>query len=188
MRRELEKGILGAVFYIVGDEAYICNDYLITPVPTSVANTDEDNFNYFLSSLRMHVEQAFGMLVARWRILKGGLNFSVSRSTDIVGLCMKLHNYVIENHRERSVLRHQLTDHEKDQIEVDINEWIIESKDTAREFQDRATTEGCEHEGTLLPASRNSTSTKRELLIRRVNAKGRSRPNVPLQPYRIDLE
>ena len=132
LRRELEKGILGAVFYIVGDEAYICTDYLITPVPMSVADTDEDNFNYFLSSLRMHVEQAFGMLVARWRILKGGLNFSVSRSTDIVCLCMKLHNYVIENDRERSVLRHQLTDHEKDQIEVDINEWIIESKDTAR--------------------------------------------------------
>lgn len=188
LRRELEKGILGSVFYIVGDEAYICTDYLITPVPMSRTDTDEDNFNFFLSSLRMHVEQAFGMLVARWRILKGGLNFTVSKSTNIVCLCMKLHNYVIENDKERSVLRQALTDYEKEQIEVDINEWITVSKDTAREFQDRRGGQRCEHDGTLLPTSRRSTSTTRQRLIERVKDKGRSRPNVPLQPYSVDLE
>ena len=61
----------------------------------------------------MPVEQAFGMLVARGRILRGGLEFSVNKSTNIICLLMKLHNFVLENDIERSVLTHQLTDYEK---------------------------------------------------------------------------
>lgn len=104
LRRELEKGIINSVFYIIGDEAYLCTNYLITPVPMSFAGNKEDIFNHFSSSLPLHIEQAFGTLFARWRILKGGLNFSAGKSTDIVCLCMKLHNCIIENDRECSVL------------------------------------------------------------------------------------
>lgn len=59
----------------------------------------ETNFNYFLSSYRVHIEQSFGMLVSKWRILRKKLSYSVRKSVRAKSACLKLHNYVIENDR-----------------------------------------------------------------------------------------
>lgn len=188
LKREIDKGILGTCYYIVGDEAYSCTEHIITPFSKSGADTDQDNFNFFLSSLRMHVEQAFGMLVARWRILRGGLEFSVNKSTNLICLLMKLHNFVLENDRERSVLTHQLTDYEKQVLEADINQWCQESRQLAREFQGRYERDCCSHDGTLLPVRNGSNSRKRDRLVQIVKEKGRERPEVPLHHYSVDHE
>ena len=94
------------VFYIVGDEAYTLLNYLITPCSRSNADVEQDNFNLFQSLMRMHIEQAFGMLVARWRILRSGLQYSVWISTKIICLLMKLHNFVLQNDTSKSFLIH----------------------------------------------------------------------------------
>jgi hypothetical protein len=62
------------VFWIAGDAAYPCRNGVITPWTAWKLLRDEfgvlrDAFNFFLSSLRMHVEQEFGMLVQRFGIL-----------------------------------------------------------------------------------------------------------------------
>lgn len=92
----LEEGVLGFLFWIFGDEAYACSEWLITSYPISQCDQEKSNFNFFLSSYRVHVEQAFGQLVARWRILKEPLSFSVSKKSRLVALCMKLHNFFKE--------------------------------------------------------------------------------------------
>ena len=61
----------------------------------------------FVSSLPMRVEQEFDMLVACWRILRGGL---LNKSTHLICFLLKLHNFVLENDRERFVLTYQITD------------------------------------------------------------------------------
>jgi len=48
----------------------------------------------------MHVEQAFGVLVARWGILWTPLQFDLQRSTQIVDVALKLHNYCIGEKEE----------------------------------------------------------------------------------------
>lgn len=74
---EVESGLLRIVFWVVGDEAYSISEWIITPYPGSTLTHDEDSFDFFLSSLRMHIEQAFRVLLARSRIIRDGLNFSV---------------------------------------------------------------------------------------------------------------
>ena len=93
---EVEEGLLGVLFWAAGDEAYRTSEWIITPFTGSTLTQDEDNFNFFLSSLRIHIEQAFGMLVARWRIIRDGLNFSVKRCSRIISTVMKLHNFCVQ--------------------------------------------------------------------------------------------
>ena len=66
--RYLESDELSSEFWIAGDEAYVCTESLITPVPSSQAGVYEDAFNFYHSSYRIHVEQAFGMLVNKHKL------------------------------------------------------------------------------------------------------------------------
>lgn len=92
----LSKNSLDMKYWICCDEAYIPTNSLIGPIFLSqIKDMWEDAFNFYLALLRIHVEQAFGMLVARWRILRD-LEFSVAISSEIVTLCMKLHNFCID--------------------------------------------------------------------------------------------
>ena len=86
---------LNGEFWIAGDEAYMCTEDLITPVPSSHASSEEDSFNFFHSSLRMHVEQAFGMLMAKWGIFQKPLGLPVRKSSRIIAVAMKLHNFCL---------------------------------------------------------------------------------------------
>jgi len=48
----------------------------------------------------MHIEQAFGVLVARWGILWTPLKYDLRRSTRVVEVALKLHNLCIEEQEE----------------------------------------------------------------------------------------
>jgi hypothetical protein len=56
----------------------------------------QDSFNYFLSSLRIMVEQAFGVVVARWGIIWSPLHSSLAKVSKIIVVCCKLHNFIID--------------------------------------------------------------------------------------------
>jgi hypothetical protein len=68
----------------------------MTPWPGRRLSVSQDAFNYWLSSARIHVEQAFGILVARWRILWRPLRVPIDKSGQIILACVKLHNFVLE--------------------------------------------------------------------------------------------
>lgn len=54
-----------------------------------------DSYNFFQSFQRVHVEQALGMLVAKWRILKSPLMFSPRKNSQTLICATKLHNFSI---------------------------------------------------------------------------------------------
>ena len=56
-----------------------------------------DSFNFFQSSLRVHVEQAFGIFVNRFGILWRPLEFELARAIRIVSACALLHNFILDN-------------------------------------------------------------------------------------------
>ena len=64
----LEKNPLPPGYWIARDEAYVCNDYLITPYSAVRAKDDinKSNFNFYLSRCRINVECAFGIQVGRF--------------------------------------------------------------------------------------------------------------------------
>ena len=94
--RYLKEGRLCKEFWIAADEAYLCTESVITPVPSSQVSDAEDAFNFYHSSLRMHVEQAFGILGAKWGILQRPLRYAIRKSSRIVCTAMKLHNFVVD--------------------------------------------------------------------------------------------
>ena len=61
--KRLQRGDLPSGYWYAGDEAYICDKNFLTPFPASKwdPGSPEEAFNFFLSSLRMHIEQSFGI-------------------------------------------------------------------------------------------------------------------------------
>lgn len=156
---------LPEAFWIAGDEAYTCNENLITPYPASQSGPEERNFNFFLSVHRVHIEQAFGQLVARWRILRDGLEYSLSRNARIICLCMKLHNFCIDNDERQ--FSSTLSNIEKAKAIAESQLWYQESKETLKQE--------LHGEEAARPRS-SSLSEKRDLLREYVKVSGLQRP------------
>ena len=83
-------------FYIVWDNAYTNTEHLLTPYAGKNQITSKDTFNFPLSQSRIHIEQAFGILVARWGILWRPLRMGYKKRTLVVRALFHLHNFCID--------------------------------------------------------------------------------------------
>lgn len=90
---ELENGVL-LPYFIVGDAAFPLKENLMKPYPGKKIPPIEENFNYRLSRARRVIENAFGILVARWRILLAPLNLHPEAADNLVKATLVLHNFV----------------------------------------------------------------------------------------------
>jgi len=124
--RYLEEGKLDGEFWIAGDEAYICTESLITPVPSTQAKDAEYSLTFHHSSLRMHIEQAFDMLVFKWALLKS-LQFGVDESAESVSVAMKMFNFCIDHGAAPDVPKGDMSDEEMKFID-DSLKWYEEGK------------------------------------------------------------
>jgi DDE superfamily endonuclease len=82
--------------YIIGDNAYVCTEHLLTPFPGEQKNEPKkDSYNFYLSQLRMRIEMAFGLLVNKWRIFKHPLQVKLKNVGKVFICATILHNYCI---------------------------------------------------------------------------------------------
>ena len=84
--------------YIVGDNAYICTESLLTPYAGAEQRNEsvKDTYNFYLSQLRIRIEMSFGLLTNKWRILRRPLQVKL-KNTGKVFMCLcRLHNYCID--------------------------------------------------------------------------------------------
>ena len=91
----LEEGRLPTGYWLAGDEAYPCSEWLLTPCSGRNLPKYKDAFNFYHSRLRTIIECAFGMLVMRWGIFWRPLRVPLLRVPLLVRTCMKLHNFVL---------------------------------------------------------------------------------------------
>jgi hypothetical protein len=87
--------------YIIGDNAYVCTEHLLTPFSgNQKREAQKDTYNFYVSQLRMRIEMAFGLMVGKWGILQHPLQTKL-KHTGKVFLCItRLHNFCI-NERTR---------------------------------------------------------------------------------------
>ena len=96
MGRFLAAGLLPEPFWIAADDAYTCSSSVLTPWSGRNLKPDEDAFNFWLSSSRIHIEQAFGILVQRFGILWRPIELHYRRVPQLVLALCKLHNICID--------------------------------------------------------------------------------------------
>lgn len=99
--RRLRTAGLQEGFWIAGDAAYECRDGILTPwskhaLQCTQHGVSRDAFNYYHSSARVHVEQSFGILVARFGILWRPLRFDLTKVPLIISACMRIHNLCVD--------------------------------------------------------------------------------------------
>lgn len=83
-------------FCLVGDEGFPLKTYLMRPfAKRNLQSNDQRIFNYRLSRARRIVENTFGILVSRWRILQKPLALKLSTVEKVIQAVTCLHNYII---------------------------------------------------------------------------------------------
>ena len=71
---------------------------------------ERDNYNYYLSQLRINIECCFGMLVNKFRVLSRTLETtSLERALLTFRVCCALHNFIIDDRLTTNTTRHFTT-------------------------------------------------------------------------------
>jgi hypothetical protein len=97
---KIKKGLM-----FVGDNAYVKTEYMAVPIKGAKTKV-KDSYNFYQSQLRITIEQAFGVLVHCWSILRGPLNIPLFKVVPVVQSLVKLHNFCIDEtlHNKSSTL------------------------------------------------------------------------------------
>lgn len=82
-------------YVLVGDEAFTLSDYLLRPYPGRGGLDLERNiFNFRLCRARRVIENSFGIMVSKWRILKRPIEAIVGNTISMVQAIICLHNFL----------------------------------------------------------------------------------------------
>ena len=86
---------LPAPCFLVGDAAYGLSNSLLTPWGDA-QDPAKDSFDFWQSHLRINIECAFGILVARWGIFGRALDVPLHKVSYVIEAAFKLHNFCID--------------------------------------------------------------------------------------------
>ena len=81
--------------FFVADEAYPLKPYIMRPYPGKSLNNEKNKiFNYRMSRARRVVENAFGILVSRWRMFWQPIIAKPENAIKYVKAAEALHNFL----------------------------------------------------------------------------------------------
>jgi len=84
-------------FVIVADDAFALRKYVMKPYSQKNLSREQRIFNYRLSRARRVVENAFGIMASRFRILLKAINLSPEKVQTVVMAICCLHNFLLRN-------------------------------------------------------------------------------------------
>ncbi|KAK3929806.1 Protein ALP1-like [Frankliniella fusca] len=94
-------------YVFIGDEAFPLGQRMMRPYPRANLDDDKRIFNYRLSRARRCIENAFGILSARWLILHQPLVMSPENSENLFRALVCLHNFIMMGEEMRQPFERQ---------------------------------------------------------------------------------
>ena len=86
-------------YHLVGDDAFALSTSMMKPFPHRNLDYKKRIFNYGLSRARRVIENAFGIMANRFRLLLTTINLQPEKKTHLVIVICCLHNYLIEKNK-----------------------------------------------------------------------------------------
>lgn len=80
---------------LVADDAFALKSYMMKPFPGRFLSLERRIFNYRLSRARNVVENAFGILAARWRIFRTPIVAELDLTRLVIHSAVILHNFLL---------------------------------------------------------------------------------------------
>jgi hypothetical protein len=82
-------------YFFIGDEAFALTERMMKGYPKSTGDKSQQVFNYRLSRARRIVENCFGMMANRFRILLGSFENTPENAITIMRTIIALHNFLL---------------------------------------------------------------------------------------------
>lgn len=82
-------------YFFVGDEIFPLKPWLLKPYPGRNLTRTQAVYNYRFSRARRTIENAFGIMSARWRIFRRPIKASIDTIDLIANAAVCLHNYLL---------------------------------------------------------------------------------------------
>lgn len=94
-------------YFFVADDAFAMKSYILKPYPYHDQPTPNRIFNYRLSRARRIIENVFGIIASKFRVLRKPIALDPHRVTDIVLAICVLHNFLLTKGNSRENYLHQ---------------------------------------------------------------------------------
>lgn len=89
-------------YMVVADDAFPLTSNIMKPFSRRSTDISQVIFNYRLSRARRVVENAFGILSAKFRVFRAPIALKLSTTRSIVLACVCLHNFLLEKQMNKS--------------------------------------------------------------------------------------
>ena len=99
----IDQGVLGDKWLIVGDDAFVCRNNVITPYVRKELSRAQRNYNYFLSVNRQAVERTFALWKWKWGLFWRPLLINDANIKRVIETTCRLHNLCIDVNRGGSL-------------------------------------------------------------------------------------
>lgn len=94
LQTSFEQGEFVPGYVLLGDSAFRNTNFVLTPVGTP-RNTGEEHFNAAHKKTRCVIEESFGMLKNKFKILQTSIRLQPFKAAQVIIACVALHNYAI---------------------------------------------------------------------------------------------
>ena len=96
--------------YVLGDNAYVCTEHVLTPFPgMQRIEPQNDIYNFYLSQLRIRIEMTFGRFMNRWCVFQRPIGLKLKNTGRVFMCAARLHNFC-EDEREGAELEEEEQD------------------------------------------------------------------------------
>lgn len=109
-------------YVLVADDAFALRENVLKPYPHKSLDVVQRVYNYRLSRARRIIENVFGIMSARFRVLRNPIYLNAEKTKKVVLATCVLHNYLITTNKKQYAPESTF-DHYDDNGELVLGDW-----------------------------------------------------------------